>query len=182
MFIDANDFSYYSSDHEDDFFNVTSDFTTELNSDFINTEILQEVASPQMQHLNPVFSQLEPKTGEPMSPPEINKSEDLSRDLSSRSSTRAPKRKVNLSYRADDFKKLFYQTFTTKKRFHKSIIKKIHDIILIPLQLRKMAREEYRRIDLYFQNFARFGAQILIYLHNNKEDLLDAIPELSELK
>lgn len=100
----------------------------------------------------------------------------------SRGSTRASKRKIDLSRKANMFKKLFYQIFTSKKKFPKQMVKKIHEIVCAPLFLKKMSREQFRRIDLYFQENSQYSERILIYLQQHKEELLDQIPELSELK
>lgn len=100
----------------------------------------------------------------------------------SKSMIRALKRKVGLSPQADEFKKLYYQIFTSKKKFPKELVKQIHDIILIPCFLKKMSREEYRRIDLYFQEYSKYSERILIYLQKHKRELLESIPELSDLK
>lgn len=101
------------------------------------------------------------------------------KDLNSGASTKScPKRKLNRSHQNNEFKKLFYQIFTSKKRIPKEIVKKIHNIILVPLELKKMSRDEYRKIDLYFQNYLKYSTQILIYLQKHKEDILGAIPEL----
>ena len=96
-------------------------------------------------------------------------------------STRTSKRKIDLSKEANTFKSFFYQIFTSKKKFDKKLVKNIHNLIAPHCNLRKISREEFRSIDLYFKEFSNSQEQILIYLHQHKENILDAIPELRKL-
>lgn len=87
--------------------------------------------------------------------------------------TRAPKRKVDLSQSELSFKDRFYAIFTTKKKFEKKLVKQIHDFIRKPFGFERMSREEFRRIDIYFQNYAKYSSQILGYLILHKEEIFD---------
>lgn len=98
------------------------------------------------------------------------------------SSTRSSKRKVDLSEKAEIFKCAFYQVFTDKKKFPKTFVKKIHDLICQIISLPKMKREQVRSIDLYFEDFASQSERILAFLHLNKSFILESIPELIDLK
>lgn len=83
-----------------------------------------------------------------------------------------PKRKVSLSAKEQKFKKNLYSVFTSKKKFPKECLKKIHDEhIAIDLDIPKMSREQLRRIDLYFRDFASFSDLIIPYLKQNKGEL-----------
>ena len=85
--------------------------------------------------------------------------------------TRAPKRKIDLSRTEMSFKDRFYAIFTTKKKFEKNLVRIIHNHIRKQLGLRTMSREEYRRIDLYFQHFAKYSETIIPYLSNHREEI-----------
>ncbi|KAK8894262.1 hypothetical protein M9Y10_022697 [Tritrichomonas musculus] len=87
--------------------------------------------------------------------------------------TRAPKRKVDLSRNELSFKDRFYAIFTTKKKFEKKLVKQIHNYIRKPFGFERMSREEFRRIDLYFQNYAKYSEQILRYLIHHQEEIFD---------
>lgn len=100
----------------------------------------------------------------------------------SRCSTRAPKRKVDLSKKSELFKSAFYKIFTNKSKFPKKLVKEIHEYIRKFIKIPKMSREHIRRIDLYFEEFSNISEIILSSLQNHREELLDAIPELFQLK
>lgn len=87
--------------------------------------------------------------------------------------TRSPKRKVDLSHNELSFKDRFYAIFTTKKKFEKKLVKQIHDYIRKPFGFERMSREEFRRIDIYFRNYAKYSPQILSYLILHKEEIFD---------
>lgn len=198
FFINGNTISE-STDHEDDYYYIlqnrddssseeTSNVHDNSSNHNCNSALVQDTS--QIQFIN-------------STPPPINNqaiincqatssfssriSKDLNKishsefveGLNSGASTKScPMRKLNRSHQNNEFKKLFYQIFTSKKRIPKEIVKKIHNIILVPLELKKMSRDEYRKIDLYFQNYLKYSTQILIYLQKHKEDILGAIPEL----
>lgn len=92
------------------------------------------------------------------------------------------KKKVELSYLAEKFKNNFYQIFTTKKRFSKKIVQKIHEVIRGPLNLPKMKREEMRSINLYFNEYAPISNALLIYIHHHKKEIIEKVAELRSLK
>lgn len=99
-----------------------------------------------------------------------------------RISTRGFKRRIDLSGPSKSFKNFFYKIFTTKAKFPKQLVCKIHNKVCKSLNLPKISREESRSIDLYFQNYSKDSERILIYLHQHKEELLELIPELLNLK
>lgn len=45
-----------------------------------------------------------------------------------------------------------------------------------------MTRDQYRMIDLYFKEYAKYSQQILIYLRDNKEEILKLVLGLSDVK
>lgn len=86
------------------------------------------------------------------------------------------KRKVELSEVAQSLKNEYYSTFTTKKRFDKIYVKKIHDFYFIGmLGFNPMTREEFRRIDIYFQNYASKKDIIIKFLRANKDVISQGI-------
>ena len=99
------------------------------------------------------------------------------------SRSRSQKRKVELDAKASLFKDGFYKIFNKKrKKFPKNLVKKIHNRICEPLNLIKMPRKFQRSIDLYFQAFSQHSNQILCFLQQHKEELMEEFPELRELK
>lgn len=188
-----------SADHEDDYYfslqnrnDFYSEETSNAHDNFSNhnCNLAPVQDSSQIQFINstpPPINNQEVINCQVMSSFSSRISKDLNKisqsefveGLSSGASTSScSMRKLNLSHQQNEFKKLFYQVFTSKKRIPKEIVKKIHNIILVPLELKKMSREEFRKIDLYFQNYLKYSTQILIYLQKHKEDILGAIPEL----
>lgn len=101
--------------------------------------------------------------------------------LTSESSTKYSKKKVDLSRNANKFKLLFYQIFTTKKRFPKELVRKIHNIISDFCHLQKMTREEFRSIDLYFRNYSKYSEYILNFLQLHRKEIMRLVPELLNL-
>ncbi|KAK8881678.1 hypothetical protein M9Y10_004438 [Tritrichomonas musculus] len=87
---------------------------------------------------------------------------------------RRPKRKINLLPNAQSFKNDYYSILTSRKKFSKDLVKIIHNSVLVKnIQgLKNMDREEFRRIDLYFQNYASKQDQILKVLRDNKDWIL----------
>ena len=79
-------------------------------------------------------------------------------------------------------KSAFYKIFTNKSKFPKKLVKEIHEYIRKFIKIPKMSREHIRRIDLYFEEFSNISEIILSSLQNHREELLDAIPELFQLK
>lgn len=77
------------------------------------------------------------------------------------------------------FKKEYYSIFTNKRRFSKTIVKKIHDDILRNyFCFRAMKREELRSVNIYFKNYAFFSSTILNFLRANKDYIIKCVPEL----
>ena len=113
---------------------------------------------------------------------QINQNEFLTERTTGRTMTNGSKTKVDLSPKELSFKLFFYQIFTKKAKFPKKLVTKIHNTICSSLNLPKMSREETRSIDKYFKNYSSESNQILIYLHQHKEDILRLIPELLSLK
>lgn len=107
---------------------------------------------------------------------------DLNERSSLGTSTRGSKIKVDLSKDEHSFKEFFYKIFTTKARFPKKLVCRIHNIICKALKLPRISRNESRSIDLYFKNYTKESNRILIYLHQHKEELLGLVPELLNLK
>lgn len=89
------------------------------------------------------------------------------------------KRKLKLSTLASVFKSDFYSIFTNKKKFPKTFVKKIHQLIERPLNLEPFTREITRFNDLYFITFAPRYSEIIPYLYANKQYILQKIPELN---
>ena len=91
---------------------------------------------------------------------------------------RNPKRKVDLLENQQSFKNSFYSKIDDKKKkFPKKYVKDIHEKVLMKYieGFKKMEREEFRRIDLYFQNYAPYREQILNVLTDKKEWILENI-------
>lgn len=79
------------------------------------------------------------------------------------------------------FKKEFYGIFTNKRKFRKTYVKKIHDIIRTKFCFRAITREEFRSIDLYFQHYAFYRESIISFLRNNYHLIITKYPELNRL-
>ncbi|KAK8871440.1 hypothetical protein M9Y10_007168 [Tritrichomonas musculus] len=88
---------------------------------------------------------------------------------------------VRMNEKASIFKFSFYQIFTTRKKFPKKYVIMIHNQICINLNLRSINRDETRSIDLYFSNFAKHSEKILLYIKNNKNNIIQMIPELKAI-
>lgn len=101
-------------------------------------------------------------------------------NYSSGASLKAPKRRINLSPKARYLKDNYYLIFTNKKKFPKTLVKKIHEIIQKPLNLKPFSRSITRFHDLYFVENANDAEKILTYLVNNKIQIIEQIPELKE--
>ena len=85
---------------------------------------------------------------------------------------------IKLSEKALNFQFSFYQIFTTRKRFPKKYVALIHNEICHNLNLRRINRDETRSIFLYFENFSKYAEKILIFIQNNKEEIIKKLPEL----
>lgn len=97
------------------------------------------------------------------------------------STAKVTKRKIKLSKKAKLFKNAFYQIFTTKKRFPKKLVQKIHEFVSKFIPINKISRDQIRCIDLYFKEFACFSELIISFIQNNRLKILESIPELSEV-
>ena len=85
---------------------------------------------------------------------------------------------VKMNESASIFKFSFYQIFTSRKKFPKKYVIMIHNSICPILKLRNISRDESRSIDLYFANFAQYSEKILLFIKNNKNSIIQKIPEL----
>lgn len=86
---------------------------------------------------------------------------------------RSPKRKIDLSEIAFELKYRYYSIFTKSKKFPKKYVLQIHnDYLVKELGYPKSTREQMREIDLYFMANAKNKDQILEFLEQNKEKLL----------
>lgn len=84
---------------------------------------------------------------------------------------RKRKRKIELSDIEESFKNEYYKFFTNKKKFSKKFVIAIHKIIMVPLSLPAIKRDQTRQIDLYFQDFAYAKDKIFDYIKEHKEEL-----------
>lgn len=83
---------------------------------------------------------------------------------------RNPKRIVDLSDPEKYFKNQYYKIFISGKKFEKKYVQQIHNRFLKNIEgFKKMKREEFRRIDIYFQNYATHQDQIFKVLKENKD-------------
>lgn len=85
---------------------------------------------------------------------------------------------IKLNEQALNFQYSFYQIFTSRKRFPKKYVALIHNSVCHDLNLRRINRDEIRSIFLYFDNFANSAEKILIFIKNNKEEIIKKLPEL----
>ena len=87
-------------------------------------------------------------------------------------SKKKPKRIVDLDDNEKEFKDQFYSHFTKRKKFKKEFVFQIHELFLMKrFNFEKMTREECRRIDLYFQKYAKHKESILDFLKQNKAEI-----------
>ncbi|KAK8892872.1 hypothetical protein M9Y10_030123 [Tritrichomonas musculus] len=84
---------------------------------------------------------------------------------------RNPKRSVDLSEHEQYFKDQYYKIFVSRKKFEKKLVRQIHNLVLVKeiKNLKKMDREEYRRIDLYFKKYSPWQEQIFRVLKKHKK-------------
>lgn len=83
---------------------------------------------------------------------------------------RTSRQKINLDQNAARFKEKFYSLFTYKKRIPKIFVFIIHNNIAAKLNLRCVAREEYRSVNKYFQNFSKNQKEIIEYLSSLSDE------------
>ena len=98
-----------------------------------------------------------------------------------RVSRKTQRRKINLLPRAQYLKNHYYLIFTKKKKFPKTLVKKIHRIIEGPLNIGSFTRQMTRFNDLYFEANAQNCDKILQYLVTHKEEIIAKIPELKDI-
>lgn len=89
---------------------------------------------------------------------------------------------VALTAGEQDFKFMYYHIFVSRKKFQKKFVKEIHRYMQGPLNLPKMKREHERNIDLYFQAYYHLRDKMLVFLENNKINILKKIPGLSNFQ
>lgn len=94
---------------------------------------------------------------------------------------RRKKANIKMSEVAQNFQFTFYQIFTTRKKFQKKFVISIHNEICSNLNLRRVNRDETRSIHLYFANFAYCSERILVYIKNNKNEIIRRLPELQSI-
>lgn len=84
---------------------------------------------------------------------------------------RNPKRSVDLSEHEQYFKDQYYKIFVSRKKFEKKLVRQIHNLVLVKeiKNLKKMDREDYRRIDLYFKKYSPWQEQIFRVLKKHKK-------------
>lgn len=90
-----------------------------------------------------------------------------------------PQGQVNFSGRVQNFRNFFYLIFTERKKFKKEYVKKIHDYMRGYINFPKMTRNEFRKVELYFQNYAPYDYLIISFLKSHKIQILRLIPGLS---
>lgn len=83
-----------------------------------------------------------------------------------------------MNERAKNFQYSFYKIFTTRKKFPKKFVVLIHNAICANLNLRKVNRDEIRSIYLYFTDFAQNSEKILLFIKNNKNEIIRKLPQL----
>ena len=88
------------------------------------------------------------------------------------------KSSVKMNERAKNFQYSFYKIFTTRKKFPKKFVVLIHNAICANLNLRKVNRDEIRSIYLYFADFAQNSEKILLFIKNNKNEIIRKLPQL----
>ena len=95
--------------------------------------------------------------------------------------SRRKKTFAKLNEKGQNFQFSFYQIFTTRKKFPKKYVILIHNEICINLNLRRINRDETRSISQYFDDFADHSEKILLFIKNNKEEVMRRLPELQKI-
>lgn len=94
---------------------------------------------------------------------------------------RSPKRNVSFSRRERNFKDLFYLILKPeKKKFRKELIREVHNYMRKFIDFPPITREQTRRIDLYFIEYAKYDMLILSFLKSHKIPILQQIAGLAE--
>lgn len=87
--------------------------------------------------------------------------------------------KIGLTSSEKEFREDFYSIFLNnvkgKRILPKEKVVMIHNLICKQAGVRKMRRDEYRIINNYFKNFARYKDQIIKCIIQNKEELSNMI-------
>ena len=183
------DFDYDSNGQtflNDDFDNDASDYFNENNEVFpfningnSNTLVNSNDEKASIENEFEMFDQIfgyNPSISTQNTQNIINKN--IRKNSSRDSSKKKIKRKIELSNKAQYLKNNYYLIFTKKKKFPKTIIKKIHEIMMVHLDLKPMTREIYRFNDKYFEEFANDSEKIIQYLVCHKKLVVASIPEL----
>lgn len=109
------------------------------------------------------------------------KQENSSFNINLKNCCRKKKTFVNLNEKELNFQFSFYQIFTTRKKFPKKYVVLIHNEICSNLKLRRINRDETRSISFYFHNFAKHAEKILLFIKNNKSEIIRRLPELQKV-
>lgn len=183
-FFDDERSYYYDPFSSDDNYQDSDDFHLDFNNG--ENEVNYFVQSSLLNNDNTTIApdQVLPSSSSNSSNSDKNQQNPIIlKECSFRGSTcRSSKTKVRLSDNQQDFKDNFYQMFTSKKKFDKKLVRGIHNNICAHFNFKKMTRDQYRMIDLYFKEYAKYSQQILIYLRDNKEEILKLVLGLSDVK
>lgn len=108
----------------------------------------------------------------------IERQKNLDSDNQSNSISNFSKKSWSLTENEIKFKKEYYSIFTSRRRFNKMIVRKIHDILRNHFCFRAMQREELRSVNIYFKNYAFYSSTILNFLRTKKDYIIKCVPEL----
>ncbi|KAK8849350.1 hypothetical protein M9Y10_018746 [Tritrichomonas musculus] len=144
--------------------------------DYMNFEFI-----PPIQYSNENNEQPQSNENEMSNQPSVawldnNDNDNNQKRNSSGSRLRRPKTILSLSKEQKCFKDGYYKIFTSRKKFKKEYVVKIHnDILANILGFQKIQRNESRSIDTYFQNYAPYKDQIFQVLRSKKEIIIKKI-------
>lgn len=144
--------------------------------DYMNFEFI-----PPIQYSNENNEQPQSNENEMSNQPSVawldnNDNDNNQKRNSSGSRLRRPKTILSLSKEQKSFKDGYYKIFTSRKKFKKEYVVKIHNDILVNiLGFHKIQRNESRSIDTYFQNYAPYKDQIFQVLRSKKEIIIKKI-------
>lgn len=98
------------------------------------------------------------------------------KDDSSRCCLRTRMRGKQLPPNVQKFKYRFFSILSSKKKFRKKIVQEIHNNFLVKeLGFKRMQRDEYRNISIYFLNYYSKKDEILNVLEKNKTQIKNQI-------
>lgn len=93
------------------------------------------------------------------------------------------KNRVDFSQKQENFRSSYYLLLLRKKKvFDKSYVKKIHDYMRGFLHFPPMTRKQFRTISYYFKDYAAYDSQIISFLNDHKNDILQLMPGLCQMK